>query len=158
MNRTLVICKPDAVERGLVGEIIGRLERKGLTLVAAELRTIDEETASRHYAEHEGKPFYDGLVDSLAARVVETPGGSAEADAEATPITTSRVAWALFPYLLIIVVFGVTQLVAPVKRWLSGTDLVIGWPGLWQPASSPCWPAPPTRRSCSGSRSSRPRT
>ena len=62
MDRTLVICKPDAVERGLVGEIIGRFERKGLTLVAAELRTIDAETAGRHYAEHEGKPFYPDLV------------------------------------------------------------------------------------------------
>ena len=62
MDRTLVICKPDAVERGLVGEIVGRLERKGLTLVAAELRTIDAETAGRHYAEHEGKPFYGDLV------------------------------------------------------------------------------------------------
>jgi nucleoside-diphosphate kinase len=62
MNRTLVIAKPDAVERGLVGEIIGRFERKGLTLVAAELRHIDRETAGRHYAEHEGKPFYEDLV------------------------------------------------------------------------------------------------
>jgi nucleoside-diphosphate kinase len=65
MNRTLVICKPDAVERGLVGEIINRLERKGLTLAAAELRTIDRETAGRHYAEHEGKPFYGELVDFI---------------------------------------------------------------------------------------------
>ena len=61
MNRTLVICKPDAVERGLAGEIVGRLERKGLRLVAAELRTIDAATAGRHYEEHEGKPFYDDL-------------------------------------------------------------------------------------------------
>lgn len=62
MNRTLVICKPDAVERGLAGEIVGRLERKGLRLVAAELRTIDSKTAGRHYEEHQGKPFYDDLV------------------------------------------------------------------------------------------------
>jgi nucleoside-diphosphate kinase len=62
MDRTLVICKPDAVERGLAGEIVSRLERKGLRLVAAELRTIDAETAGRHYAEHQGKPFYDDLV------------------------------------------------------------------------------------------------
>jgi nucleoside-diphosphate kinase len=61
-DRTLVICKPDAVERGLAGEIISRLERKGLTLVAGELRTIDAETAGRHYEEHQGKPFYDDLV------------------------------------------------------------------------------------------------
>ena len=62
MDRTLVICKPDAVERGLVGEIVGRLERKGLRVVAGELRTIDKETAARHYEEHHGKPFYDDLV------------------------------------------------------------------------------------------------
>jgi nucleoside-diphosphate kinase len=61
-DRTLVICKPDAVERGLVGEIVARLERKGLTLVAGELRTIDEETAGRHYEEHQGKPFFGDLV------------------------------------------------------------------------------------------------
>ena len=61
-DRTFVICKPDAVERGLVGEIVGRFERKGLTIVAAELRTIDAATARKHYAEHEGKPFFDDLV------------------------------------------------------------------------------------------------
>jgi nucleoside-diphosphate kinase len=60
-RRTLVICKPDAVERGLVGELIGRLERKGLRIVAAELRRIDEETASRHYEEHRDKPFFGEL-------------------------------------------------------------------------------------------------
>ncbi len=62
MNRTLVIVKPDGVERGLVGEVVGRLERKGLRLVAAELRTIGRDVAGRHYAEHEGKPFYEDLV------------------------------------------------------------------------------------------------
>jgi len=61
-DRTFVICKPDAVERGLVGEIVGRLEAKGLILVAAELRTIDAATAERHYGEHEGKPFFADLV------------------------------------------------------------------------------------------------
>lgn len=65
MDRTLVMCKPDAVERGLVGEIVARIERKGLKLVAAELRTIDEATAREHYAEHAGKPFVDGLVDFM---------------------------------------------------------------------------------------------
>ncbi len=62
MNRTLVIVKPDGVERGLVGEIVGRLERKGLRLVAAELRAITEVVAGRHYAEHETKPFFGDLV------------------------------------------------------------------------------------------------
>jgi nucleoside-diphosphate kinase len=62
VDRTLVICKPDALERGLVGEIVRRLEAKGLRLVAAELRTITVETASAHYGEHQGRPFYDSLV------------------------------------------------------------------------------------------------
>lgn len=62
MDRTLVIVKPDGVERRLSGEIIARLERKGLHLVAAELRTISEETARVHYAEHDGKPFFADLV------------------------------------------------------------------------------------------------
>ena len=78
-DRTLVICKPDAVRRGLVGEIIGRLERKGLTLAAAELRTIDADTAGRHYEEHQGKPFFGELVDFITGgpsmvMVVEGPG------------------------------------------------------------------------------------
>lgn len=65
MDRTLVIIKPDGVERGLIGEIVGRLERKGLRVVAAELRTISSDTARRHYAEHEGKPFFDDLVSFI---------------------------------------------------------------------------------------------
>ncbi|MGC9961424.1 MAG: nucleoside-diphosphate kinase [Acidimicrobiales bacterium] len=78
MNRTLVICKPDAVERGLVGDIVGRLERKGLRLVAMELRTITPEVAARHYAEHEGKPFYGDLIEFITGgpavlMVVEGP-------------------------------------------------------------------------------------
>lgn len=62
MHRTLLIVKPDGVERGLAGEILGRVERKGLRLVAAELRTITAAVAGRHYAEHEGKPFFGDLV------------------------------------------------------------------------------------------------
>jgi len=65
MDRTLIICKPDAVERGLVGEILGRFERKGFTIAAAELRTIDADTAGKHYAEHEGKGFYQELIDFI---------------------------------------------------------------------------------------------
>ena len=64
-DRTFVIIKPDAVERGLAGEVISRFERKGLRIVAMDLRTIDAETASRHYAEHEGKPFYPELLDFI---------------------------------------------------------------------------------------------
>jgi nucleoside-diphosphate kinase len=77
-NRTLVLCKPDAVERGLVGEIVSRLERRGLRIVAMDLRTIDAELAGRHYAEHRDKPFFDDLVafitrGPLVAMVVEGP-------------------------------------------------------------------------------------
>ena len=61
-TRTLVLCKPDAVERGLVGEIVSRLERRGLRIVAMQLRTLDAEFAGEHYAEHRGKPFFDDLV------------------------------------------------------------------------------------------------
>lgn len=65
MDRTLVICKPDAVERGLVGEIIARFERRSLTLAAMELRQVDRETAGRHYEEHADKPFYGELIDFI---------------------------------------------------------------------------------------------
>jgi nucleoside-diphosphate kinase len=65
VNRTLVICKPDAVERGLVGEIIRRFESKGLRIAAAELRLVDRATAALHYAEHEGKGFYEGLISFI---------------------------------------------------------------------------------------------
>jgi len=65
MSRTLVLCKPDAVERGLVGEIVGRFERRGLTIVAMELVRIDEELAGRHYAEHTEKPFFGELVSFI---------------------------------------------------------------------------------------------
>jgi nucleoside-diphosphate kinase len=75
-ERMLFLCKPDAVERGLVGEIVARLERRGLTIVAMDQRQIDAELAKRHYAEHEGKPFFDDLVafitrSPLVAMVVE---------------------------------------------------------------------------------------
>jgi nucleoside-diphosphate kinase len=77
-ERTLVLCKPDAVARGLIGEVVGRLERKGLRLLAMDLRHLDEATAKQHYAEHEGKPFFDGLVrfitsGPLVAICVEGP-------------------------------------------------------------------------------------
>ena len=65
MPRTFVICKPDAVERGLVGEIIARIECKGLTLSRAELRTIDRDTAAVAYEEHDGKPFFEDLIDFI---------------------------------------------------------------------------------------------
>jgi nucleoside-diphosphate kinase len=62
MERTLVLIKPDAMQRGLAGEIIARLERRGLRIVAMRMLHMDEALARRHYAEHEGKPFLEGLV------------------------------------------------------------------------------------------------
>ena len=81
-EQTLVLCKPDAVERGLVGEIVRRFEAKGLTLEALELRRLDEATARKHYAEHETKPFFGELVSFIAsaptlAMVVEGEGAIA---------------------------------------------------------------------------------
>ena len=77
-NRTLILCKPDAVERQLVGEILGRLERRGLRVVAMELRQIDDDLAGQHYAEHRERPFFADLVtfitrSPLVAMVVEGP-------------------------------------------------------------------------------------
>ena len=67
MQRTLVLVKPDGVRRGLVGEIIARIERKGLTLVAGRFFTIDEALAGKHYAEHTEKPFFKDLVDFITS-------------------------------------------------------------------------------------------
>jgi nucleoside-diphosphate kinase len=77
-ERTLILIKPDGVRRNLIGEVIARIERKGLRLVALELRTINRETAETHYAEHEGKPFYAGLLEfitggPLVALIAEGP-------------------------------------------------------------------------------------
>jgi nucleoside-diphosphate kinase len=67
VERTLILVKPDAFARGLTGEIIGRFERKGLRLVAMLLMTMSRDLASRHYAEHEGKPFYEELVEFITS-------------------------------------------------------------------------------------------
>ena len=82
MQRTLVLVKPDGVRRGLAGEVISRLERKGLTLAAMELRTLDRETAEQHYGEHSERPFFGELVEfitggPLVALVVEGPNAVA---------------------------------------------------------------------------------
>ena len=66
-ERTLILIKPDGVSRGLVGEIIARIERKGLTLSALDLRVADRETAEKHYAEHSDKPFFGDLVDFVTS-------------------------------------------------------------------------------------------
>ena len=67
MERTLVLLKPDAIQRGLVGEIMSRLERKGLKFVAVKLMVISQELARRHYADHVGKPFFEGLVEFITS-------------------------------------------------------------------------------------------
>lgn len=77
-ERTLLLIKPDGVERRLIGEILGRVERKGLTIAALELRTVSEDLAKSHYAEHDGKPFFGSLVQfitssPLVAAIVEGP-------------------------------------------------------------------------------------
>jgi len=74
---TLVICKPDAVRRGLVGEILGRMERKGLRIEALKLMRVDRDLAGRHYAEHTEKPFFGELVEFITSGdvVVARVGG-----------------------------------------------------------------------------------
>jgi nucleoside-diphosphate kinase len=77
-DRTLVLLKPDSVERGLVGQILGRFEAKGLTIVALDIRMLDADTLARHYEEHVGKGFYADLVEFMsrgpvAALVLEGP-------------------------------------------------------------------------------------
>jgi nucleoside-diphosphate kinase len=66
-ERTLVLIKPDGVERRLIGEIIGRIERKGLVIEALELRSVGKELATQHYAEHDGKPFFESLLDFITS-------------------------------------------------------------------------------------------
>lgn len=77
-ERTLVLIKPDGVERGLIGEVLVRIERKGYAIVALELRTLEREIAEQHYGEHKDKPFFGDLVDfitggPLVAAVIEGP-------------------------------------------------------------------------------------
>ncbi|MET0698765.1 MAG: nucleoside-diphosphate kinase [Mycobacterium sp.] len=77
-ERTLALIKPDGVERQLVGEIIGRIERKGLSIAALELKSVSDELARAHYAEHEGKPFFPSLLEFITsgpvvAAVLEGP-------------------------------------------------------------------------------------
>ncbi|RIH89947.1 Nucleoside diphosphate kinase [Meiothermus luteus] len=83
MERTFIMVKPDGVRRGLTGEIIQRIERKGFQIVAMKKMRISREMAETHYAEHQGKPFYEGLVrfitsGPVVAMVVEGPGAIAE--------------------------------------------------------------------------------
>jgi nucleoside-diphosphate kinase len=98
-ERTLVLVKPDGVSRGLVGEVIARIERKGLRLAALQLRTVERSVAEQHYAEHDGKPFFASLLEFITsgpvvAMVVEGPraitafrqlAGGTDPVAKATP-------------------------------------------------------------------------
>ena len=70
MERSLVLVKPDGVQRGLIGEVTGRLERRGLKMVAAKFLQVSQELAKTHYAVHKGKPFYDGLIDYITSAPV----------------------------------------------------------------------------------------
>jgi nucleoside-diphosphate kinase len=70
MERTLVLVKPDGVQRGLIGEVISRLERRGLRLVAAKFTGVSQKLAEQHYAVHKGKPFYDGLIQYITSAPV----------------------------------------------------------------------------------------
>src|ERR1700728_1289599 len=70
MERTLIIAKPDAVQRGLIGEIISRLERKGLKLIGMKMSSLDEAILRIHYAEHVEKPFYAGLEEFMKSSPV----------------------------------------------------------------------------------------
>ncbi len=70
MERTLVLVKPDGVQRGLIGEVISRLERRGLRLVAAKFTAVSQELAETHYAIHKGKPFYEGLIGYITSAPV----------------------------------------------------------------------------------------
>ncbi|HTA40240.1 MAG TPA: nucleoside-diphosphate kinase [Candidatus Acidoferrales bacterium] len=79
IERTLILCKPDAVSRNLVGEIIGRIERRGYIIAAMKLTQLTGDKARAHYAEHDGKPFFAGLVEfitsgALVALAVEGDG------------------------------------------------------------------------------------
>ena len=80
-ERTLVLIKPDGVERRMIGEIIGRIERKGLSIAALELKHVDDALARAHYAEHDGKPFFDSLLEFITsgpvvAAILEGPARS----------------------------------------------------------------------------------
>jgi nucleoside-diphosphate kinase len=82
VERTLVLVKPDGVQRGLIGEVISRLERRGLRMVAGRLVQVDRKLAETHYAIHKGKPFYDGLIEYIVSAPVmamawEGPGAVA---------------------------------------------------------------------------------
>lgn len=96
-SRTLVLLKPDAVERGLIGQVIARFEAKGLTIVALDLRTLDTDLLAEHYVEHVGKGFYDDLVafmgrSPVVAMVLEGPENTWEVVRSMMGATNPRLA------------------------------------------------------------------
>ena len=96
MERTLVLVKPDGVQRGLIGEVIGRLERRGLKLVGMKLMQVDDALARRHYGEHVDRPFFPGLVEFITSSPVVAMAWEAENAVEAVRATwpwTSAGTW-----------------------------------------------------------------
>ncbi len=90
MDRTLVLVKPDGVQRGLIGEIIGRLERRGLKLVGMKLMQVDDALARQHYGEHVDRPFFAGLVDFITSSPVVAMAWEAENAVEAVRSTMGQ--------------------------------------------------------------------
>ncbi len=84
-QRTLVLIKPDGIRRGLIGDVVSRIERKGLRIVAMELRTLDPDTAQTHYAEHVGKPFFGSLVEFITSGPLVALVAEGERAVEAAP-------------------------------------------------------------------------
>ena len=90
MERTLVLVKPDGVQRGLIGEIIGRLERRGLKLVGMKLMQVDDALARQHYGEHVDRPFFGGLVDFITSSPVVAMAWEADNAVEAVRNTMGQ--------------------------------------------------------------------
>ena len=90
MERTLVLVKPDGVQRGLIGEIIGRLERRGLKLVGMKLMQVDDALARQHYGEHVDRPFFAGLVGFITSSPVVAMAWEAENAVEAVRSTMGQ--------------------------------------------------------------------
>lgn len=95
MERTLILVKPDGVQRGLIGEIVGRFERRGLKLVGMKFMQVSQELAEKHYAVHQGRPFYNGLIEYITSAPVVAmvwEGNNAIAAARSTIGATNPVA------------------------------------------------------------------
>jgi len=90
MERTLVLVKPDGVQRGLIGEVISRLERRGLKLVGMKLMQVDDALARQHYGEHVDRPFFGGLVDFITSSPVVAMAWEADNAAEAVRNTIGQ--------------------------------------------------------------------